>query len=304
LKRLLSLTLFIGAISAEAATSPIASSSPLGGNGHNISGDGRLFVIRRNAGWEAVLLRPQGVTVSAGIPNVTNAFSNSPLVQLDQHTENALALCEATPQPIKCDSNGAANPAGVYSCYQEVVIDSDALAPAPNDIMRRRVLQVIVSNPNSATANIDSFTWIDSSLTPLSPVLRGLEATVTKDGKLLVWQGHPNNTGAIDTLVYSYNPSPCALSGWSAPKSITAMATDANLIGKYKLAERQLRGADGVAFTNGQIFNGAYPWIFPSGEAINFTATNMPCRSAGPPATRSRSSATRPTGSSLTSTAP
>ncbi len=271
------------AASSEAATSPFSVPSPLGGNGHNISGDGRLFVIRRNAGWEAVLLKPQGVNVTASLPSVSAAFSNSPLVQLDQHTENALALCEETTQPTKCNSNGSPNATGAFACYEEVVIDSDALAPPPNDIFRRRRLQVIVSNPNTATSAIDSFSWLDASMTPLQPTLRGLEATITKDGKLFVWQGHPNNTGAIDTLVYSYNPTPCALAGWSAPKSITAMATDPNLIGKYKLAERPLRGADGVAFTNGQIFNGAYPWIFPNGEAINFTATNMPCRVVGPP---------------------
>ena len=42
------------AVSSEAATSLKTSASPLGGNGHNVSFDGRLFVIRRNAGWEAI----------------------------------------------------------------------------------------------------------------------------------------------------------------------------------------------------------------------------------------------------------
>ena len=217
LKRLC-VSLILIAASVEAATSSKTVSSPAGGNGHNVSFDGRLFVIRRGAGWEATLLKPQSVVLTAGFPNVTNAFSNSPLVQLDLNTENALALCEETPQPTKCNSDGSANAAGTHACYEEVVIDSDALAPPPNDIFRRRKLKVVVSNPNTATAAILSHTWLDSALTPLQPTLRGLEATITKDGKLLVWQGHPNNTGAIDTLVYSYNPNACALAGWSAPK--------------------------------------------------------------------------------------
>ncbi len=268
--------------SVEAATSSKTVSSPAGGNGHNVSFDGRLFVIRRGAGWEATLLKPQSVVVTAGFPDVSGAFSNSPLVQLDQNTENALALCEESPQPTKCNPDGTANAAGTHACYEEVVIDSDALAPPPNDIFRRRKLKVVVSDPNTASAAIVSHTWLSTALTALQPTLRGLEPTVTKDGKLLVWQGHPNNTGVIDTLVYSYNPTPCALAGWSVPKSITAMPYDTALIGKYKLAEKPLRGSDGVAFTNGQLFYGAYPWIFPSGEAINFTAVNMPCRVPAP----------------------
>ncbi len=281
MKRNLVLTILL-ASSVQAATSTKTVSSPAGGNGHNVSFDGRLFIIRRGAGWEATLLKPQSVVITAGFPNVSGAFSNSPLVQLDQNTENALALCEETPQPTRCDPNGTANTAGTHACYEEVVIDSNALAVPPNDIFRRRKLKVVVGSPNTAAANIVSHVWLDSALTPLQPTLRGLEPTMTKDGKLLVWQGHPNNTGAIDTLVYAYNPTPCALAGWTAPKAITAMAFDAALIGKYKLAERPLRGADGVAFTNGQLFFGAYPWIFPSGEAINFTAVNMPCRVPAP----------------------
>ncbi|MDP1917343.1 MAG: LamG domain-containing protein, partial [Myxococcales bacterium] len=133
-----------------------------------------------------------------------------------------------------------------------------------------------------AQASVASFTWTDSALTPLTPTLRGIEPTVTRDGKLMVWQGHPNNSGAIDTLVYSVNATACGLSGWSAPKTIAAMNTDPAVQGRYRLAERPLRDPAGVAYTPTQLFYGAYPWIFPDGEAVNFTGANMPCRTPAP----------------------
>jgi hypothetical protein len=276
------LCLVVAAPEVLAATSPRAVSSPMGGNGHNVSFDGRLFVVRRNAGWEATVLRPQKVTVANGFPDVSQAFSPFTLIQAEVNNENALALCEETPQPVKCDSNGTLNAAGAYACYHLVVIDSDALAPPPNNPFRQRKLRVIVDQPGTATASIASFQWTQPTLTPLTPTLRGLEPTITKDGKLLVWQGLPVNDGKIDTLVYSVNSTACGVSGWSAPRSITAMGTDPLIVGKYKLGDRPLRGADGTVFTSGQLFYGAYPWVFPDGEAINFTAVNMPCRVPAP----------------------
>lgn len=264
------------------ATSPVAVTSPMGGNGHNVTFDGRLYIVRTTPGWEARVLRPQGVQVAAGVPNLTAAFSTGVVIQTDVHNENALALCEATPQPTRCNTDGSPNGAGDHACYELFVIDSDALAPAPNNVLRRRKLQVVVESPNTAQSTVSRFTWLGATLAPLQPALRGIEPTVTRDGKLMVWQGQPANTGAIDTLVYSVNASACGLSGWAAPKSLGAMATDPAVVGTYRLAERPLRDPAGTAFTANQLFYGAYPWLFPSGEALNFTAVNMPCRS-GPP---------------------
>ena len=281
MKALVLLSLF--ATEALAATTPIGVSSPAGGNGHNVSFDGRLYVVRRGAGWEASVVRPEQTVVTNGVPDVSNVFSPWVLVQLDQNSENALALCEATPQPTNCNQNGTPNANGAYHCYDEYVFDSDALAAPPTNTMRRRHLQVVVRNPRTANAAIESYNWLDATLSPVTPTLRGIEPTVTKDGKFLVWQGHPNNSGAIDTLVYSYNSTPCALSGWTTPKSISEAYLDTNLVGKYKLAERQLRGADGSAYVAGSLVYGGYPWLFPDGEAVNFTAVPMPCRATEDP---------------------
>jgi hypothetical protein len=265
-----------------AATSPFEVPSPMGGNGHNVTFDGRLFIVRTTPGWEIRLLRPEAVTVAGGVPNLGAAFAAPVLIQGDVNNENALALCEETPQPSRCSADGSADANGSHACYELVVIDSDAVAPKPANVLRRRKLKVVVASPQTTQAVVSSFSWTEPALTPLSPALRGIEPTVTRDGRLLVWQGVPSNTGDIDTLVYSVNATACGASGWSAPKSIAAMATDPAVAGRYRLAERPLRDAAGAAFSATQLFYGAYPWLFPDGEGLNFTAVNMPCRAPPP----------------------
>jgi hypothetical protein len=275
----LAVVVVLGAPGVRAATSHAETGTPFGGNGHNVTFDGRLFIVRTGPGWEARVLRPQSVTVMPGqAPGLSAAFSPGVLIQAATSAENALAMCEETPQPVACTAAGAPSSGGSHRCYDLVIIDSNAETPAPNNVLRRRRLRVVVADPGTAQATVSSFTWTDAALTPLQPTLRGIEPTVTRDGRLLVWQGHPNNSGAIDMLVYSVNANACAASGWTAPKSLAGMNTDPLVMGRYRLAERPLRDAAGVAYAPTQLFHGAYPWIFPEGEAINFTAANMPCR--------------------------
>lgn len=279
--RALFASVFVISSSVFAATTPVGVTSPMGGNGHNVTFDGKLFVVTTGQGWTARVLRPQAAQANGGTPDLSQAFSPAVVIQPPANNENALALCEETPQPTRCSSSGAADPNGDHACYDLWVIDSDALAAAPNNVLRRRRLNVVVSSPGTAQAEVASFSWPQTQLQPLSTTLRGIEPSVTRDGKLLVWQGHPNNSGSIDTLVYSVNASACAASGWTAPKSLSAMNTDP-LVSRYRLADRPLRDPAGVAFAAGQLVYGAYPWIFPDGEAINFTAVNMPCRTQPP----------------------
>src|SRR5258706_8329151 len=141
----LSLSLFVTA-SALAATSPRAVGSPMGGNGHNVSFDGRLFITARN-GWEANLLRPEHVVMTNGFPDVSQgAFSGFVNLNASMGNENGIAMCEESQQPTRCNQDGSANANGGYACYREVIIDSDATLPKPNDVFRRRVLQVVVSS--------------------------------------------------------------------------------------------------------------------------------------------------------------
>ena len=260
--------------------------SPFGGNGHNVSFDGRLMIVAQGNGWNAYVFRPENVAYDvAGFPNVNaGAFSPNHALAASANGENALAICEpdADSTPFRCDLGGAPNAAGNYDCYDIYVFDSNALLPAPNDVMRRRHLKVWVNNPATASAAIEKHEWI-GGMEELTPAIRGIEPTVTRDGRLLVWQGHPNNDGQIDNAIYSVNTTPCAVSGWSAPKVITKMANDPLTAGVWKLAEKPLRDSLGTVYTDGELFHVGYPWLFPDGSALSYTATNMPCVSTENP---------------------
>jgi hypothetical protein len=268
---------------APAVTSSESVTSGMNGNGHNVSFDGRLYIVRDSQGWQAMMLRPEAVSYrSDGMPDATGAMwsARTPLLVGPDLVENALAICEADHgrAPFSCDAAGNAQAGGAFDCYDLWILDSDAVTPAGDGgaTLRRRRLEVRVAEPRSAGARVVDFTW--QAPVPLAPTLRGIEPTVTADGKLMVWQGHPANDGQIDILMYAVNDTACAASGWSAPKVISSMATDDRVVGAYRLAERTLRAADGTTFAAGDLVHGAYPWLMPSGDAVVFAATPMPCR--------------------------
>jgi hypothetical protein len=266
--------------------------SSFGGNGHNISFDGRLFMVRDSQGWGARMLRPEAVTYRPdGLPDASGPMWSARVVMLSTPNpadllENALAICEPDPSkaPYSCDEAGNASGAGPYDCYDVWILDSDALTPADQGgfVMRRRHLTLWVADPKTPTARIHKHT-LSPTLEPLSTSIRGIEPTVTADGKLMVWQGHPDNDGKIDIMMYSVNANACAASGWSTPKVISRMATDPAVVGTYRLAERTLRAADGSTFSPGDLVRGAYPWLMPNGDAVVFQASNMPCRGTEDP---------------------
>jgi MYXO-CTERM domain-containing protein len=267
---------------ALAVTSSRSVPSAFGGNGHNISFDGRLLLVRDSGGWQAQLLRPEATTyLPDGLPDATGPML-SPRFHFfgaPDGIENALAICEPDPAtaPYACDESGAANVAGPYDCYDVWLLDSDAVTPAAQGgfVMRRRHLSVWVEAPKTADAQIHKVEL--GSIEPLSTPLMGIEPTITQDGKLLVYQGHPANDGTIDVLMYSVNENACAASGWTAPQPISSLHTDPLVVGIYPLAERKLRAADGTQFEPGDLFRGAYPWLMPDGEAVIFAAAPMPC---------------------------
>ncbi len=264
----------------------------MAGNGHNVSFDGRIFVVRRgnddpSGGWFLMVLRPERITYRAGgVPVLTEgAFSEPAQVQPFASGENALALCEADADdtPYACDEAGD-RAAGPYACYDFFVLDSNAYAGQYNGLRRRR-LKVWIASPGTADAQLHRHQWIGG----VEPVragavdLRGIEPTVSRDGRLLVWQGHPANDGQIDALMYATNDTPCGATGWDGPHNLSHMVADPRARGRYRLSERQLRAADGTPFPDGTIVRGAYPWLFGGGEALIFTAAPMPCRATEDP---------------------
>lgn len=277
---------------ASAATSSEAVSTPFGGNGHNVSFDGRLFIVRNGpdgpgGGWFATILRPQNITTGGdGMPRFDQgAFSPFELIQPFEAGENALAICEPDPAPFACDEAGNANAGGPYSCYDVRIIDSNAY---PNEVnaLRMRPLKLWVSNPQTANADVYKWEWGPTRQTMSRAAggdLRGIEPAVTADGHLLVWQGHPDNDGKIDVLMYSTNAAACGVDGWTGPHNLGQMFTDPNVHGVYPLGERALRAADGSIYGPDDMVHGAYPWLFPDGEAINFTSVVVPCRGDNDP---------------------
>src|SRR5688572_31213147 len=110
------------------ATSAGVAPSPMSGNGHNVTFDGRLFIAAHGNGWNAMVLRPELVTPTDTFVDMSNAFSEPTLIQPNESCENALAICEenADDVPYACDDAGNRNDAGGFACYDVVVIDSNA----------------------------------------------------------------------------------------------------------------------------------------------------------------------------------
>jgi hypothetical protein len=275
---------------AAAATSSGAAPSPMSGNGHNVSFDGRLFVTARGDGWNLLVLRPERVGTAPGIAgeiaDVSAAFSEPVLIQPEEQCENALALCEANADdtPYACDEAGARG--GPFACYELRVFDSNACGGVENRL-RFRDLKLWIADPGTAEARYEKHVWTGARTaltTTTFGSLRGIEPTVTRDGKLLVWQGHPQNNGDIDVLMYATNEVACGASNWRGPFHLSHLVNDAVVNTHYRLAERTLRAADGTPFVEGSFVRGAYPWIFPDGSAINFTSVTVPCRAENDPA--------------------
>src|SRR5688500_8883336 len=106
--------------------------SPMGGNGHNVSFDGRIFIVRTGPGWEVRVLRPERITRDAtGFPDVSDAFAPGVLIQRPDNEENALAICEpdSASTPYRCNAAGDAEGGGAFACYDVIVIGSNAAIP-------------------------------------------------------------------------------------------------------------------------------------------------------------------------------
>lgn len=277
---------------ALAATSSPSVPSVFGGNGHNASFDGRLYIVRTGPGWMAYLLRPEGITYRPdGMPDATGPMWSAPLTIVDgePNGENALAICEPDPAqaPYACNATNAPNAAGPFACYDVWLFDSDATKGVADGgmVFRRRHLLLRVANPKTASATPVAVTLgpLEQIRTTANGQLRGIEPTVTRDGKLMVWQGSIANGDQDGTMMYSVNASACAATGWSPPRTIAHMINDPAVNTKYRLAMRQLRAADGTPFADNQPIYGAYPWLLPDGDGVIFAGALMPCRAPEDP---------------------
>jgi cytochrome c peroxidase len=286
---------------AKQRTFPRHIDTGFGGNGHAETWDGRVFVRTRTAGWFASTFRPQRIFLNSdGSPNFANgAFGNSVALELDadvkdmQHNWIAIMPDPAVTgeNPYPSNSSGAFSASGTYRTYKAMVYHT-SLRNGDNDQMGLRKATIIVSNANTADAEVVSarFTTSFAKLTLSGGAdFRCIEPSATIDGRLIICQGHPNNDGRIDNLVYSWNSTAGATTNWRAPKSIANMYYDdrnATIAGiafrvRYPIAERPLRDAAGTAYASGELVKGAYPWISHDGSELFYQATRVNADNSG-----------------------
>lgn len=116
-----------------------------------------------------------------------------------------------------------------------------------------------------------------TAFTPLETVgsadIIGTEPTITADGRLLLFHGDGGaNLVTTQKVTYAYNASSCSVTGWEAPKSITAMNSteDQAFKDRYPMARFPIREPDsaGDYFSHGPSdkLNGPYPWVDKDGS--------------------------------------
>lgn len=270
----------------------------VGGNGHAETWDGRVFVITRNVGggpvgWAVVLLRPEALgRTPEGRPAFDDAcfspeaaLALSPAVAHGLTDLNALALVPAPGRldnPYRSEPDGTPRPGGPCETYDLLLYTQRYRAG--DDRLGALRARVVVREPRTRRAAVERAELLgafEELRTTQGQPLRGIEPTLTFDGHLLVWQGHPRNDGQIDVLMYSYNQTPGAAGGWSPPRSISdlyhrdraAVVAGLPLHERAPLAKRPLRAQDGRTFGPGELYRGAYPWISHDGTELFHAAT-------------------------------
>ncbi|MFT6028421.1 MAG: hypothetical protein ACI8O8_000145, partial [Oleiphilaceae bacterium] len=266
------------------------------GNGHAESWDGRFFVRTRTAGWFASAFRPERIARNSdgSVDFKQGAFGNS--IELELKTDepsmqhNWLAIVPdfsvSGENPYPSNSSGSYQLTGSHRTYRALVYHTTT-----DKQMGIRKATFIISSANTRDAQLikADFTNSFSRLRLQSGGdFRCIEPSVTIDGRLVVCQGHPNNDGKIDNLVYSYTTIPGSTSNWTAPKSIANMYFDdrnTNIEGltfaeRYPVAQQAILDSSGNDYNRGELIKGAYPWISRDGTEIFYQASREGISSA------------------------
>jgi cytochrome c peroxidase len=196
---------------------------------------------------------------------------------------------DALGQPAAVPANAKAP----FETYDVMVVRPDRnVFPDERGQMRVRRALVVVRAPRTPHAEIERCEYLDKweylRVGTTQETLNGIEPTLTFDGRLLVWMGHPNNDAGQSYLMYSWNQVPFALTGWSKPKNLVQMFyddRDADVAGlpfheRYPLAKNPLRSASGKLYEPGQWIHGNYPWITLDGTDVVHTAAHSPALGA------------------------
>ncbi len=273
------------------------------GNGHSETWDGRVFVIKRKGGWWAAAFRPERIGQNNDGTPILNqgAFGSTVILEREEDATDMLHNWIAVvpdpgvsgDNPYPSNSSGSYRLDGAYSTYKSLIYHTST-RNGDNDQMGVRRATFIVSNANTRNAQVAraDFTSDFARLrTQAGADFRCIEPSVTIDGRLIVCQGHPDNNGRIDNLMYGWNQTSGATTGWSTPKSIANMYYDdrnKDVSGvpfsvRFPIAEKPLLDATGNDFGRNELVKGAYPWISHDGSELFYQSSreNMSARRTG-----------------------
>lgn len=273
---------------------PRVINTPFSGNGHAETWDGRIFVVKRTGGWYAQAFRPERIERNSdGSIDFSrqNAFGNRVTLELESNapggTLNWLAIVPdnsvSGENPYPSDASGRYSASGSNLTYRAIVYHTIRRDGQTRN-MGYRTATFIVSNANTRDAQVTSAELTSSfrSLRLQSGVqFMCIEPSVTLDGMLIVCQGHPDDPGRIDNLVYSWNPVANATTNWRAPKSIANMYWDDRnqTVGgmpfrvRFPIADKPLIDAAGNEYRRNDLVKGAYPWVSHDGSEVFYQAS-------------------------------
>ncbi len=277
--------------------------TPFNGNGHAESWDGRIFVVRRSpsgrGGWYASAFRPERVTLDGdGLPDFSRAFGERVTLETDDENpdldHNWLGLTPdpsvTTENPFPSDSRGRYDLDGTHRTYRALVWATNERGRggfgSEFRSMGIRPATFVIEDAHTRDAEILSadFTgdWVPLEVNGTRDGLDCIEPTITNDGRLIICQGHQDNNGRIDRLVYSWNPAPGQAEGWSFPRPLAQMhqLADVDVQGipfgvRFPLAQQPLRDQRGVEYAPDDEIRGAYPWISRDGSELFYQASRQ-----------------------------
>ncbi|MEX1367858.1 MAG: cytochrome c peroxidase [Nannocystaceae bacterium] len=272
-----------------------------GGNGHAQTWDGRIFVVRRspggNGGWFASAFRPETITLDDdGIPSFSSAWGDQVILESDDDepalAHNWLAISPdpeaGIDNPYRSDGSGAPDPSGTHQTYEALVYSTNERGQGGFGSDFRsiglRKAQFIVADAHTPQAQLVT-AEMTSEWTPLevegtSDGLDCIEPTLTFDARMIICQGHPDNNGSIDRLVYSWTDQPGSRTGWKRPRNLSQMhevkdeLVDGMPFGmRYPIAQQPIKDQRGIEYGPDEQMKGAYPWVSRDGSELFYQSS-------------------------------
>jgi len=250
----------------------------------SISWDGYIVVGARSASDDCrvMAVRPQHIDVSEFAVEFPPAVFSTGVDCGSVLGAHAIIPSPAVDRnPFPSDAAGNPEADGTHLTYAMSIYDASAgTTGAPQLAVREAT--VVVGDARTDEAEIVLFELGEAE--PLATTdgagLVGIAPSLTVDGGLLVFQGHPSNDGSglarTDTIVYSRPVD----GGWSRPRSITELVTERDTLvdgvrlgDRYALAQHGLRVPDGRTYPPGLSYFGEYPWLSRDGSELFHTTT-------------------------------